>query len=347
MSKVRVGIAGASGYTGGELLRLLLSHPEVEVAQVSSERLAGQFVHRAHPHLRKRSNLAFSALSEIQAVDVLFCCLPHGESVKQLEQLEVLAPKIIDLSADFRLRDPAGYKRWYGCDHALPQRLGDFVYGIPELHREEMKGSSRVSSAGCNATATILGLYPLAKFGIIGSQPIIVDIKAGSSEGGRVASDGSHHPERSHSVRSFSPTGHRHTAEVLQELKLSENSVHLSLTALDMVRGVLATASIFPSRPVSEKELWQMYREAYGNEPFIRIVKDRQGNYRYPEPKLLWGTNYCDVGFEVDPASGRIVTISAIDNLMKGAAGQAVQAMNLMLGYEESTALDFSGLHPI
>jgi N-acetyl-gamma-glutamyl-phosphate/LysW-gamma-L-alpha-aminoadipyl-6-phosphate reductase len=347
MSQVRVGIVGASGYTGGELLRLLLSHPGVEVAEVSSERLAGQFIHRAHPHLRKRSELSFKKMAELGSVDVLFCCLPHGESAKHINTLEGLAPRLIDLSADFRLNTPSAYQRWYGYEHPLPQRLIDFVYGIPELHREEMRSSTRISSAGCNATATILGLYPLSKFGLIGAQPAIVDIKAGSSEGGRVSSESSHHPERSHSVRSFSPTGHRHTAEVLQELSLPENSMHLSLTALDMVRGVLATASVFPSRPVTEKELWQMYREVYGKEPFVRIVKDRQGNYRYPEPKLLWGTNYCDVGFEVDPHTGRIVVISAIDNLMKGAAGQAVQAMNLMLGLPETTALEFSGLHPI
>ena len=143
------------------------------------------------------------------------------------------------------------------------------------------------------------------------------------------------------------PTGHRHTAEALQELKLAEDTLHLSVTALDLVRGVLATASIFPRRTVTEKELWQIYREAYGQEPFIRIVKDRQGNYRYPEPKLLWGTNYCDVGFEIDSASGRIVVISAIDNLMKGAAGQAVQAFNIMMGQPETSALEFPGLHPI
>ncbi|MEJ2544885.1 MAG: N-acetyl-gamma-glutamyl-phosphate reductase [Calditrichaceae bacterium] len=222
------------------------------------------------------------------------------------------------------------------------------MYGIPELHREEMKKTNYVSSAGCNATATILGLYPLFKNDLIIPDQTVVEVKVGSSEGGNKFSLASHHPERSGCVRSFSPTGHRHVAEMVQELGMDKNiNIHFSATSIDMVRGVLATSHVFLKESMEEKDIWKVYRNLYGDEPFIRIVKERDGNYRYPEPKLLSGTNYCDIGFEIDPHSNRLVVISAIDNLMKGAAGQAVQAMNLMYGFDETTALQFPGLNPV
>jgi len=348
MAKLRVSIVGGSGYTGGELLRLLLAHPEVEVVQVTSERLASKFVHRVHPNLRRKTQLQFSPLSELREVDLLFLCLPHGGAMRRIADFMKLAPKVIDLSADFRLQDQIAYRKWYGVEHPAPDLLSSFVYGIPELHRQEMRSAQFVSSAGCNATATILALYPLVKAGLVLKGNVVVEVKAGSSEAGAEGNDGSHHPVRANCVRSFMPTGHRHTAEVYQELALSsELAVHMSATAIDMVRGILATSHVFLDRSVTEKQIWQCYREYYGEEPFIRLVKEAQGNYRYPEPKLLWGTNYCDIGFELDPDSGRLVVISAIDNLMKGAAGQAVQAMNIMSGYPETSALEFSGLHPI
>lgn len=348
MAKLRVSIVGGSGYTGGELIRLLLSHPQVELVQVTSERLASKFVHRVHPNLRKRTQLQFSPVSELKPVDLLFLCLPHGGAMRRIGEFTALAPKIIDLSADFRLQDNAAYKKWYGVEHPNPELLKNFVYGIPELHRAEMQQANYVSSAGCNATATILGLYPLIKSNLVSGGNIVVEIKAGSSEAGAEGNDGSHHPVRANCVRSFMPTGHRHTAEVYQELPLnSGTAVHMSATAIDMVRGILATSHVFLDKGVTEKQIWQCYREHYNNEPFIRVVKEAQGNYRYPEPKLLWGTNYCDIGFELDNDSGRLVVISAIDNLMKGAAGQAVQALNIMSGFPETTALEFPGLHPI
>lgn len=348
MSKLKVGIVGGSGYTGGELLRILLLHPEVEVLQVTSERLTGKFVHRVHPNLRRRTNLQFISAAELKPCDLLFLCLPHGGSMNRLAEFSRLAPRLVDLSADFRLKDPSAYQKWYGIDHPNKDLLTKFVYGIPELHREEMRSASFISSAGCNATATILGLYPLFKCGLVSAGRIVVEVKAGSSEAGAEGNEGSHHPVRSHCVRSFMPTGHRHIAEVYQELKPAQGcELHLSATAIDIVRGILATSHVFLDRTVTEKEIWKAYRECYASEPFIRVVKDTQGVYRYPEPKLLWGTNYCDVGFELDQESGRLVVISAIDNLMKGAAGQAVQAMNLMFGYDEVSGLEFPGLHPI
>ena len=343
---MKVSIVGASGYTGGELLRLLLFHPQVELAQVTSESHAGEFVYQQHPNLRKRTQLQFTSRDVLEPCEVLFFALPHGEAQKHIDRYLSLAPKIVDLSADFRLKDAALYKKWYGHDHTTPQHLGSFVYGLPEVQREAMKTATRISGVGCNATASILALLPLVKANLIDlDQPIVVDVKTGSSEGGAAVNAGSHHPEKSHSVRAYAPIGHRHTAEVIQELGL--NNVHLSMTAVDLVRGVLAAAHVFVKPGVVEKDLWKAYRAAYNMEPFVRIVKDKTGIHRVPDPKILSGSNYADVGFDLDPDSGRVVSLAAIDNLMKGAAGSAVQAMNIMCGFEETLGLEFPGLHPI
>jgi LysW-gamma-L-alpha-aminoadipyl-6-phosphate/LysW-L-glutamyl-5-phosphate reductase len=348
MTRIKVSIVGASGYTGGELLRLLLFHPAVEVNQVTSESYTGKFVYKVHPNLRKSTQLKFSSINEIEPCDLLFLCLPHNSSQTKIDEFRKLAPKIIDLSADFRLKDAAEYERWYGHKHARPDLFNDFVYGIPELHREEMKKANYISSAGCNATASILGLYPLYKKNLAEIDRTVIEVKVGSSEGGNKGNEGSHHPERANVVRSYQPTQHRHTAEMLQELSFGRKPViHFSATAIDMVRGLLATCHVFLNENLQEKEIWKIYREAYANEPFIRIVKENDGIYRYPEPKLLIGTNYCDIGFKKDEFSNRLVVISAIDNLMKGAAGQALQAFNIMYGLDERTGLEFPGLHPI
>jgi N-acetyl-gamma-glutamyl-phosphate/LysW-gamma-L-alpha-aminoadipyl-6-phosphate reductase len=348
---IRTSIIGGSGYAGGELLRILLDHPHAEVAQISSESNLGRYVYAVHSNLRGRSRLKFCQASQIEPCDVLFVALHHGESQRQIEHLAELAPRVIDLSADFRLRDPALYAQWYGQPHAAPAWIDRFVYGLPELHREDIRQASYVSGVGCNATASILGLYPLFAAGLVDrSHDVLVEVKVGSSEGGRRENPGSHHPERSGAVRSFAPTGHRHTAEIVQELALGDAppTVHFSATAVELVRGVLATGHVFlEDRSLTERDLWKVYRGAYGEEPFVRIVKERQGVYRYPEPKILAGSNYCDVGFELDERTGRVVAIAAIDNLMKGAAGSAVQCMNLMFGLEETAGLTFPGLHPI
>jgi LysW-gamma-L-alpha-aminoadipyl-6-phosphate/LysW-L-glutamyl-5-phosphate reductase len=343
---IRVSIIGASGYAGGELIRLLLRHPYAELAQVTSESHAGEYVYQVHPNLRKQTVLQFTSLDQLQACDVLFACLPHGEMQKRIERLTNLAPNIVDLSADFRLRDQALYARWYHATHAAPEWLGKFVYGLPELHRAEMKTARHISGVGCNATASIFALLPLHRAGLLDTaSPAIVDIKVGSSEGGNAPSLSAHHPERSGSVRSFAPTGHRHTAEVNQELSL--DNVHLSITSVEMVRGVLATAHVWLKPGTTEKDMWKAYRAFAKDEPFVRIVKDKTGIHRFPDPKILAGTNYVDVGFELEVGTQRAVSIAALDNLMKGAAGSALQAMNLMCGFPETTALDFTGLHPI
>ena len=349
-SRLTSAIVGASGYTGGELLRLLLSHPHIDVRQVTSERLDGQFVHFTHPNLRRRTSLKFVRSDALEPVDVLFLGLPHGSAVKRIEQFASLAPRIVDLSADFRLRQSADYERWYGAPHANPAWLEKFVYGLPELHRDEIRGTHHVSGVGCNATATTLAVWPLAKAGLMDeARGVVCEVKVGSSEGGAAAGDATHHPERAGVMRSFAPTGHRHTAEVVQALRRCnvDTSVHLSATAVDNVRGVLATAHVFIKPGVAERDIWKAYRDAYGNEPFVRIVKERTGLYRYPEPKILSGSNYADVGFELDSSSGRVVALCAIDNLMKGAAGTALQCANIMCGWDETLGLEFSGLHPI
>jgi N-acetyl-gamma-glutamyl-phosphate/LysW-gamma-L-alpha-aminoadipyl-6-phosphate reductase len=341
---IRASILGGSGYAGGELLRLLLDHPEVEVAQVTSERQATKFVHRIHPNLRGRTQLKFVPSAGLEACDLLCLALPHGHAQERIDELAAKAERIVDLSADFRLADLDLYERTYGQAHKAPEWAERFVYGLPETQREAIRGAKYVSGVGCNATASNLALLPLARAGLLDpSKPVIVDLKVGSSEGGNKASQASHHPERSGVVRSFAPVKHRHSAEVCQQLGLQD--VHMSVTSVELVRGALATAHCWTTDELALKDLWKAFRGAYNDEPFVRLVRERQGVYRYPEPKLLSGSNYADVGFDLE--GKRVVSICAIDNLMKGAAGTAMQCINLMHGWDEGLGLGFSGLHPI
>lgn len=345
---ITVSIVGASGYTGGETLRILLRHPGVEIVQATSESNAGHFVHTIHPNLRKLSQLKFTSVNDLKPCDVLFLCLPHGSAMRQIAHLEGFGKTIIDLSADFRLRNPDDYPAWYGHPHEAPQYLDKFVYGIPELHRKAISQARLITGAGCLATASILGLLPVFKHDILARREVFIEAKVGSSAAGDTPNLSTHHPERSGSVRSFQPTGHRHTAEIVQELGLGQPlAVHFSATAIEAVRGVLATCHVFLKDGIEEKDVWKAYRSEYGDEPFMRIVKERQGIYRYPEPKILAGTNFCDVGFEKEARGARLVVMAALDNLVKGAAGNGVQAMNLARGLPETAGLDFPGLHPI
>lgn len=344
---MRVGIVGAAGYAGGELLRLLIAHPEVSEVVAGSASLAGKPVTAAHPNLRKRSDLSFVGYDEVRDCDVVFLSLPNG--AHRLAEFRGRGRLIVDLSSDHRLRDAGLYETWYGKPHPDPARLAEAVYGIPELHRAEIRGATLVTGAGCNATASILALLPLVKAGLADPErPIVIECKVGSSEGGREAGADSHHPERAGVVRSFKPVGHRHTAEIEQELALAgwRGQVQLSVTSVEMVRGVLATAHVPLVRAAEEKELWRAYREAYAAEPFVRMVKESAGIFRFPEPRLLAGTNFADVGFALDPRGQRAVALCAIDNLVKGAAGNGVQAMNVACGLPEDAGLGFVGLHP-
>jgi N-acetyl-gamma-glutamyl-phosphate/LysW-gamma-L-alpha-aminoadipyl-6-phosphate reductase len=343
---VRASVIGGSGYTGGELLRLLLTHSEIELIQVTSRQKLGEYVYQTHPNLRKQTTLKFTSPDELQTTDVLFLALPHGQAQHNIERYAEVAEHIVDLSADFRLRSPELYEAWYGDSHAAPGWLDKFVYGLPELHRDELRSAKNVSGVGCNATATNLALLPLIQADLLNTeQPIIVELKVGSSEGGASVNPGSHHPERSSVVRTYAPYGHRHTAEVIQEMGLKQ--VSLTMTSVDLVRGALATVHGYVKEGVALKDLWKAYRGVAAENPFLRVVKERRGIYRVPEPKILAGTNYADIGFDLDPATGHVISMCAIDNLMKGASGSAVQSMNLMLGFEESLGLEFFGLHPI
>ncbi len=347
---IRVSIVGGSGYAGGELLRLLLLHTGVRVAQVTSDRHAGRPFSLLHPNLRGLTTQTFVKRDALDECDVLFLAMPNGESMKAIGAYAAKAPRIIDLGADFRLESAVAWESWYGTPHAAPDWLCRFTPGIPELYPERIKEARYVAGPGCEAIVSILCLYPLFKAGLVKPAPVIVDAKMGSSQSGRAPSESSHHPERAGSVRSYKPTGHRHAAEIERALRDAGGTatVLISATAIEMVRGILATIHVFLRDPAAgEREAWQAYRSAYAGKPFVRIVKQAQGLYRYPEPKILAGTNVCEIGFEKDARSDRLVVLGAIDNLVKGTAGNAVQCLNLMAGFPETQGLEFPGLHPV
>ncbi len=338
-----VTVVGGSGFTGGELLRLLDGHPEFEVAQATSRSYENRTVGSVHPNLRGMG-LRFSDPADLESVDVLFACTPHGVSMAHIDAYREAADTVVDLSADFRLDSEAQYDEWYD-GHDRPELLADSEYALPELNRENLSGADLVAAGGCNATAAILGLKPLFDDAILeGDERIVVDVKVGSSEGGAGGGAASSHPERSGVVRPYAPTGHRHEAEIEQFL---DTSVSFTAHAVDMTRGAAATCHVYPESPVSKGDLWGAYRGSYEDEPFVRLVAGGSGVYRYPEPKAVAGSNYAEVGFELDPSNERVVVFSAIDNMMKGSAGQAVHAANLALGFEETAGLEFSGLHPV
>ena len=348
---LRATIVGGAGYVGGELARLLVGHPHIRLTQVTSERLAGRFLHLSHPNLRGHHGeappLRYRSLEDLEPSDLLFLCLPHGQAAGSMERFAELAETVVDASADFRLRDPALHTATYGEDTVAETWRSRFVYGLGELERERLRGARFISGVGCNATAVNLALWPLARAGLI--ERVVADLKVGSSEAGARSTASSHHPERSGALRSFAPVGHRHRSEVQQQLGLDPSALYLSATAVDMVRGVLATCHVFPKRPLDDREMWRLYREAYGDESFVRLVRERRGLYRLPEPKVVAGTNVCEVGWAVDEdttGAPRVVVLAALDNLMKGAAGSALQAVNIARGWPETAGLDFLGLHP-
>ena len=346
----KAAIIGAAGYVGGELLRLLYGHPLVEVSMVTSRRYAGEYVYRVHPNLRGYFDLKFEK-PEVSRIsdkcDLVLSAAPHGSAVHLTKEFYEMGMKVIDLSADYRLRDPEAYERYYGFKHPYPELLEKRAYGLPELHREEIKRANLVATPGCNATAAILSLAPLAS--LIGESPIIVNAIEGSSAGGSSPSLASHHPERANVIRPYKPAGHRHEEEIKQEigeLARKEVKVVMSAVAVDLVRGLLTVSHVFSER-VDEREIWGLFRKFVKDEPFLMIVKDKKATFKLPDPKIAIGTNRAYLAFEADPENGRVVTIAAIDNLVKGAAGNAVQSLNIMLGIDERTNLDRPSLHPV
>ncbi|MFB6073581.1 MAG: N-acetyl-gamma-glutamyl-phosphate reductase [Haloarculaceae archaeon] len=336
-------VVGGSGFTGGELLRLLAGHPEFEVVQATSRSKENKTVGHSHPNLRAL-DLRFSDPAALESVDVLFAATPHGVSMGRIDEFRDAADTVVDLSADFRLDAAEPYDEYYD-GHERPELLSESEYALPELNRENLPGADLIAAGGCNATATILGLLPLFEAGILsGEERVVVDVKVGSSEGGAGGGEASSHPERSGVVRPYAPTGHRHEAEIEAFLGLE---VSFTVHAVDMIRGAAATCHVFPEERVTKGDLWGAYRGSYEDEPFVELVAGGGGVYRYPEPKAVAGTNRAEVGFALDPGNARVVAFSAIDNMMKGSAGQAVHAANVALGLEETAGLEFPGLHPV
>jgi N-acetyl-gamma-glutamyl-phosphate/LysW-gamma-L-alpha-aminoadipyl-6-phosphate reductase len=339
---VTASVVGASGFAGGELCRLLVDHPEFELMQATSRSKENRTLGHAHPNLRD-VDLRLSSPEDLDSVDVLFAATPHGVSMTDIDRFQDAASTVVDLSADFRLPEEGPYDEYYD-GHSRPELLESAVYALPEYNREALPGADFLAVGGCNATATILGLLPLVESGVLdGDEQVVVDVKVGSSEGGAGGGEAASHPERSGVVRPYAPTGHRHEAEIGAYLGLD---VAFTVHAVDMVRGASATCHVFPEEPVTKADLWQDYRDSYDDEPFVDLVGGG-GIYRYPEPKSVAGTNRAEVGFDVDPAHERVVLFSAIDNVMKGAAGQAVHAANVALGIEETAGLNRRGLHPV
>lgn len=349
---IRVSIVGASGYVGGEILRILSLHQHVEIVSLTSRQYAGEYVHKAHPNLKGIINAKFTGDDPLKAssnADVVFLALPHKASVKVVPKLMETGVRIIDMSADFRLKSPESYVRWYGYEHPYPDLLKKFVYGLAELHRDELKGAKYVSVPGCMASASIIGLAPLVKK-YAPAGPIIVDAKIASSGAGGKPSPSTHFSERYGVIRPYKPTGHRHTGEIEQELSGVANrkiDVAMSAHAVNMVRGILTTSHFMTDSGAKLPDIWKAYREFYTAEPFVRFMMDKTGIYRFPDPKVVIGSNFADVGFDIDPYINRIVVLTAIDNLMKGAAGSAVQSMNLMFGLNEKEGLNMAALHPV
>ena len=336
-------VVGASGFAGGELLRLLADHPGFAVTGATSREYAGRSVGAVHPNLRDL-DLRFSRPADVadDAVGVLFAAAPHGVAMEHVDTYRAAADLVVDLSADFRLDSAAAYDAWYD-GHAAPDHLADAAYGLPEVNREAIADAALVAAGGCNATATILGCYPLAEAGLLDDADVVVDVKVGSSEGGAGGGRAASHAERSGVVRPYAATGHRHEAEIEAWLG---TDVSFTAHAVDMVRGASATCHLLFDAAPSTGDLWSAYREAYGDEPFVELVGGGSGTYRYPEPKTVAGTNLAQVGFERD-GDDRVVVFSAIDNVLKGAAGQALQAANVALGYAETAGLQRRGLHPV
>jgi len=350
---MKIGIIGGSGYTGGELLRLLLLHPNVEVTAVVSRTHAGSYVFKSHPNLRKQTMLKFMPLdlSKLKKnCDLVFTATPHGATLNLVSNLLETGIKVIDMSADFRLKTASDYEKWYGWKHSKPELLKDSVYGLPELHREQIRSSHLIACPGCMATAAILALAPIVSRDFIHKDKIVVDVKVGSSGSGSTPTLASHHPERFGGVRAYNVYDHRHIAEIEQELKsFSDDPIIVSFTphSVNMVRGILATIHLFLKQDLQIPEIWRLYRGFYRDEPFIRIIRENQGIYRLPNSNLVICSNFCDISFELDSRTKRMILFSAIDNLIKGAAGQAIQCLNILLGIDQRTGLEAQGFHPM
>ena len=335
-----VAVVGASGYVGGELLRLLFRHPKVQVTAVTSEQSSGKPVHALFPNLRGPELLCESLDPQQVAAraEVIFLALPHTKSAGPAQTFLKAGRKVIDLSADFRLRDARSYETWYQTPHPCPDLLRTAVYGLPELHRDAIRSASLVASPGCYPTAAILSLAPLAKHQLLGEQ-VIIDAKSGISGAGRTPALAYHFPEANESMEAYKLGAHRHIPEIEQELSAT---VTFTPHLVPMTRGILSTAYVRLRQARTSEQLTALYREFYKGEPFVRVLNPGQS----PNPRHTRGANLCDVSAFADPRTGTAVLMAALDNLVKGASGQAVQAFNLMQGWDETLGLQDSGLYP-
>lgn len=322
-----VAIVG-DGEGGAEFLRLALGHPHLRVTQVASEARAGEPVCDIYPTLRGRTALTFTRPDELADADILVLALPPGDAARHLTAWAGLAGTVVDLSPDFRLRDPDTYRAAYGAPHPAPEELSGWVYGVPEIHREALRGAARIAAPGDLATGVILTLYPLLRLGVLLPRDIVVSGLLGRGP------DSAAHPARP-------LVGHPHTAEAAQALP-GHFPLHLTAADLPRARGLLLTAHAWVPDGYGERDVWSAYREVYAGEPFVRLLKGAGG--AHADPARLDGTNFCDIGFEMDNDTGRAVLISALDHRMKGGAGQALQSLNVARGWPETAGLEFTGL---
>ncbi|MBI4954869.1 MAG: N-acetyl-gamma-glutamyl-phosphate reductase [Myxococcales bacterium] len=349
MKRFKAAIIGGSGYGAGEIIRRLLLHPEVELVRVASIDYVGEPLGAAHPNLDGRTSLRFENLppeEAAQGCDVVLFGLPHKVAAQFVPRVLPTGAKVVDLSGDFRLKSAAAYERWYGQPHPCPELLAEAVYGLPELAREAIRGARIVASPGCFATATELGLLPLARAGWLAGRVRTVGITA-SSGSGAAPSAGTHHPVRAVNLRTYKPLTHQHVPEIVETLRAAgagELSLEFVPVSAPLSRGIFASSFCEIDAAIPKADVAAAFQRAYEAEPFVRVPQKR-----LPEVVAVSGSNYVEVGFEYGPAEGgrrTIVCFSAIDNLVKGGAGQAVQSMNLVLGLDERLTLEDPGGYP-
>ena len=333
----RIAILGATGYTALELIKILLRHPEAEIVAVTSRQEGQPPIAMVHPSLTERLDLRLEDLSPAEVAaraECVFSCLPHGASAAVIPSLLAAGARVVDFSADYRLNDPEVFAQWYGQKHNDPGRLGKVVYGLPELFRAQIVPAPLVANPGCYPTSAILPLAPLLKAGLIQPTDIIVDSKSGVSGAGRTLKLTTHYPECNESIAAYNIGRHRHTPEIEQLLGTAAGrpvEVIFTPQLVPMDRGILTTAYALPTAPITEEKVMQTLQDFYADEPFVRVVE------HLPGTKASAYTNFCDITARV--VRGRVLTISCLDNLIKGASGAAVQNFNLMYGYAETTAL--------
>jgi N-acetyl-gamma-glutamyl-phosphate reductase len=348
MSTVKVAIAGATGYGGSNLFRILLGHPEVEITYLGVQSHVGRRMHEVYPHLPEFDLAceAWDADAVCGRADVVVMALPHGLSMHSVPALLEGGARVIDFGADFRLRDPAAYPRWYGIEHACPELLGEAVYTIPELGRDRIAAARLVACPGCYPTSALVPLAPFLRDKAVDPGGIIIDSKSGVSGAGRSALKLDYHfPEANEDVAAYAVTVHRHTPEIEQEAsRVAGAEVRVSFTPhlIPMTRGIFTTIYATLARDLTTDQAIEILREAYAGEPFVKVL----GGDRLPHTKATWGSNYVHVTACVDARVNRLILLSALDNLGKGEASQAVQILNVMMGWPETTAISQIAIYP-